>query len=211
MQQITADHYRQILSYGADLNENHLFKILFNKPKEQMTLKEIQAIDFNTFNIPTGATWCDLVYFNGTLYGKTDVNELTFGEYLDLVDLAKDVNKNLIKMMTVLWRPVSNIGYYNRAKAFIANKLLVNKSKRLRPLGFKLLAGVKYKVEAYDTKLSFDREKQFKQMPAEVAAYTAHFFFLTSTLLLKDTLKFTKQTLQQMQSRLQTVEFQKKI
>ena len=45
MQEITAEQYRLMSIYGEDITEDKLIKILFNKEKGQMTMKEIDGLD----------------------------------------------------------------------------------------------------------------------------------------------------------------------
>jgi len=211
MNNVTAEQYRKIISKGEDLREEDLYEIFLGKTKNSMTLKEINEISFVNFKLPEEIIWCDLVVHNKVLYGRRHPADFTFGEYLDLVEFAKDIPTNLINIMTILWRPVTKISFYNRTKAYLSYKFLISKFKWARVLGFKLLANVKYEIEDYNSLQSMKREDEFQTLPAEIAVYTTTFFLITSQQLLIDSLKSLKGEMDQIASHLTSREFLEKI
>lgn len=200
--EITAEQYSKIIAHGENLTEEHLFVILVGKPKSKLTVKEIGDIDFSDFIMPKDVIWCDLVYHKGVLYGRKQPDEFTFGEYLDLLEQAKDLSANLVSIMTILWRPVTKISFWNRTKAYLAYKFLISKFQATRKIGFKLLANVQYEIEDYDPIRSIRREEDFKTLPGSIAAYTSTFFLITSQQLLIGSLKSLKENLDQTISQL---------
>jgi hypothetical protein len=196
MKEITAEQYRLLSALEGQPTEEQLIKIFFGKSKGNMTLKEIQALDFSGFKMPTPDVYTDLILHDGVLYGKQDMQELTFGLYIDLVDQAKNIQENLILIMAMLWRPVSKITYWNRTKAYIAHKLLNTKSLKLRATGLKIMAKVKYEIIPYDVMECTRREDKFKSLPGSVAAYATTFFLITSQQLALNSLRSLKDNLE---------------
>jgi len=199
MQEITAEQYRLLSGIEGEPTEEQLIKILFGKPKGQMTLKEIQSLDFSGFKMPQPDIYTDLILHDGVLYGKQNMQELTFGLYIDLLDQAKNIQENMILIMAMLWRPVTKISYWNRTKAFVASKLLNTKSLKLRATGLKILSKVKYEILPYDVLECTRREDKFKSLPGSVAAYTTNFFLLTSNRLTVDSLRSLRKQLEMAQ------------
>ncbi len=196
MKEITAEQYSLLSAIEGEPTEEQLIKIFFGKPKGQMTLKEIQSLDFSGFKMPEADIYTDLILHEGVLYGKQDMQELTFGLYIDLLEQAKNIQANMILIIAMLWRPVTKISYWNRAKAFVANKLLSTKSLKLRATGLKILSKVKYEILPYDVLECTRREDKFKSLPGSVAAYTATFFLITSQVLAAGSLRSLKSQLE---------------
>lgn len=187
--QVNAEQYRRLSGLGEEPTEDQIIFALLGKPKTKMTLKEIKELDLSKFEMPEVAAFPNLVFHNGKLYGRQDMQGMTFGLYIDLLEQAKDIQTNLILLMTMLWRPITKIDYWSRTKAYFASKALLSKSNRLRVWGLKLLASVKYEIEDYDTMTCMRREEEFKTMPGSLAAYTTTFFLITSEVLVVDSLK----------------------
>jgi hypothetical protein len=192
MQEITAEQYRLMSIYGEDITEDKLIKILFNKEKGQMTLKEIDGLDFDTFKMPESTLIPNLLMHNGIMYGKQDMEKMTFGFYADLLEQSKDIQKNLILIMTMLWRPIAKISYWNRLKAHTASRLLKSKFKKAQVVGFKLLSAVEYEIIPYDVMETLKRTDNFETVPGSYAVYTTNFFLLTSNRLMADSLRSLK-------------------
>jgi hypothetical protein len=197
--ELTAEQYRRLMGLGESPKEEDLIFALYGKPKGKMTLKEIDALDFSEFKMPEGPINPDFFVHEGVLYGRQNMTELTFGLYVDLMEQAKDINKNLIALISMLWRPVTKISFWNRTKAYIASKLLLSKWGRMRVWGFKMLADVNYTIEDYDPMVCTKREKSLESAPGSVAAYTTNFFLTTSEVLLLNSLRSLKDQLENQQ------------
>jgi hypothetical protein len=196
MQEITAEQYRLMSIYGEDITEDKLIKILFNKEKGKMTMKEIDDLDFTNFKMPESTLIPNLLMHKGVMYGKQDMEKMTFGFYADLLEQSKDIQKNLILIMTMLWRPVAKISYWNRLKAHTASKLLKSKFKKAQVAGFKLLSAVEYEIIPYDVMETLKRTENFETVPGSYAVYTTNFFLLTSNRLMVDSLRSLKRQLE---------------
>lgn len=203
MQEITAEQYRQLTELQDGPTTEDLIRILYGKSKNKMTLQEVREVDFSNFEIPKTEIYPNIIEHNGVLYGKQDLGKMTFGLYIDLIEQAKDIQKNLILIMTMLWRPVTKISYWNRAKAYLASKMLTSRWSRTRLRGLRLLAGVKYEVKDYDVMDCFGREDEFKNLPGSLAAYTTTFFLTTSQVLTVDSLRSLKKNLEDQRTLLQ--------
>lgn len=203
MKEITAEQYRQLSALTGEPTQEDLIRILYGKPKGKMTLKEVDELDFSDFKMPEISVLPNIVLHEGVLYGKQDMSNLTFGLYIDLVEQAKDIQQNMILLMTMLWRPITKISYWNRAKAYIASKMLSSKWIKMRPRGLRLLASVNYEIKDYDVMDCFGREDLFKSLPGSLAAYTTTFFLTTSQVLVLDSLKSLKSNLEEQKTHLQ--------
>jgi hypothetical protein len=200
--EVNAEQYRKLSGLGQEPTEEQIILALLGKPKGKLTLKEIDELDFTKFQMPEVAAFPNLIFHNGKLYGKQDLQDMTFGLYVDLVEQAKDIQTNMILLMAMLWRPVTKIGYWSRIKAYFAAKTLLSKSNKAKQWGVKLLASVKYQIEDYDTLACMKREDEFRTMPGSIAAYTTTFFLITSQVLVAGSLRSLKSQLETVQSEL---------
>lgn len=187
--EVNAEQYRRLLGLGETPTEDEIIFALLGKSKNKLTLKEIKELDLTKFQMPEVAVFPNLILHNGILYGKQDLQEMTFGLYIDLIHHAKDLQANLILLMTMLWRPITKADFWSRTKAYFASRALLSKSNLMRKWGAKALASVKYTIEDYDTMTCVKREEEFKTMPGSFAAYTTTFFLITSEVLILDSLK----------------------
>ena len=203
MKEITAEQYRQLSALTGEPTQEDLIRILYGKPKGKMTLKEVDELDFSDFKMPEVSVLPNIVLHEGVLYGKQDMSNLTFGLYIDLVEQAKDIQQNMILLMTMLWRPITKISYWNRTKAYLASRMLSSKWIKMRPRGLRLLASVNYEIKDYDVMDCFGREDLFKTLPGSLAAYTTTFFLTTSQVLVVDSLRSLKSNLEEQKKHLQ--------
>lgn len=203
MKEITAEQYRQLSALTGEPTQEDLIRILYGKPKGKMTLKEVDELDFSDFKMPEISVLPNIVLHEGVLYGKQDMSNLTFGLYIDLVEQAKDIQQNMILLMTMLWRPITRISYWNRTKAYLASKMLSSKWIKVRPRGLRLLASVNYEIRDYEVMDCFGREDLFKTLPGSLAAYTTTFFLTTSQVLVVDSLRSLKNNLEEQKKHLQ--------
>ena len=203
MKEITAEQYRQLSALTGEPTQEDLIRILYGKPKGKMTLKEVDELDFSDFKMPEISVLPNIVLHEGVLYGKQDMSNLTFGLYIDLVEQAKDIQQNMILLMTMLWRPITKISYWNRTKAYLASRMLSSKWIKMRPRGLRLLASVNYEIKDYDVMDCFGREDLFKTLPGSLAAYTTTFFLTTSQVLVLDSLRSLKNNLEEQKTHLQ--------
>lgn len=203
MKEITAEQYRQLSALTGEPTQEDLIRILYGKPKGKMTLKEVDELDFSDFKMPEISVLPNIVLHEGVLYGKQDMSNLTFGLYIDLVEQAKDIQQNMILLMTMLWRPITRISYWNRTKAYLASKMLSSKWIKMRPRGLRLLASVNYEIRDYEVMDCFGREDLFKTLPGSLAAYTTTFFLTTSQVLVVDSLRSLKNNLEEQKKHLQ--------
>ena len=203
MKEITAEQYRQLSALTGEPTQEDLIRILYGKPKGKMTLKEVDELDFSDFKMPEISVLPNIVLHEGVLYGKQDMSNLTFGLYIDLVEQAKDIQQNMILLMTMLWRPITKISYWNRTKAYLASRMLSSKWIKMMPRGLRLLASVNYEIKDYDVMDCFGREDLFKTLPGSLAAYTTTFFLTTSQVLVLDSLRSLKSNLEEQKKHLQ--------
>jgi hypothetical protein len=189
---LTVGQYQQFLIEGDKLTPARAAEILTGKKKSQLTLKEIKTIRIESLNPPEKVTWNRLVLMGDTLYGRVDMNSLSFGEFVDLLDYAKDLNKNLVEVVALMYRPIVNLTFWNRVKLGIAQRLANRNAAPKRMM--KILESLQYELEEYDPVKCDLRHKVIKQMPAHTAHWTVSFFLNFSQQLMIDSLKSLSQT-----------------
>lgn len=187
--QISAEQYRKLSALGPEPTEDQIILALLGKSKSKMTLKEIRHLDLSKWQMPEPTLFPNVVTHEGILYGKQDMQTMTFGLYIDLLEQAKDLQTNLIYLMCMLWRPITHVTMWQRVKAWFAMKGMLTKSSTLRRWGMKVLAGITYSIEDYDPVACMKRETTFQTLPGTFAAYTTTFFLITSEQLVQGSLR----------------------
>ena len=109
---------------------------------------------------------------DGQLYGYSNVNEMTLGEFTDLERLCKAPNENLHEIIAILYRPIKK----HKFKSFtwkIKHSFKVN----MRDVGnvFKY-----YTLKKYDTNDRISDAEQLKDMPIQFALGALGFFLGTA-------------------------------
>jgi len=125
-----------------------------------------------------------VIEWEGQLYGYKPMHKMTMDEYIDLDNLAKNIEQNINEVMAILYRPVTK------------NKL--QSAKFIAKSTFKVLSGENengfdyYDVEKYDNEIRKERAKQYDGFPASVALGALGFFLGTATLLSNDIPSFSQ-------------------
>jgi len=106
------------------------------------------------------------------LYGFSNIDTMTLGEYTDLERLCKEPNKNLHEILAILYRPIKKHNFGN----FIwkqAQKILVKNNKTTNI--FK-----QYTLKKYDVKDRYAAAERFKALPCNYALGALSFFLGTA-------------------------------
>lgn len=117
---------------------------------------------------------------DGTLYGYSNINEMTLGEFTDLERLCAKPNENLHEIMSILYRPIES----HRFKDFtwtVAHQFRVNIRKMDNIFKH-------YKLTKYDSSNRVtDGEKLGKEIPLAFALGALGFFLGTANGYLNTT------------------------
>lgn len=121
-----------------------------------------------------------LVEWNGVLYGYSNITQQTLGEYIDLENLCKDVNNNLHKIVSILYRPVTKHKF---------DSLSFQLKHRLKVVRNSGVANVfdGYTIEKYDNEKRKEVEDSFLHFPVTVALGAMSFFLLVGSQYLNNT------------------------
>jgi hypothetical protein len=122
------------------------------------------------------AEFYPVIEWNGELYGFSNMSKMSLGEYIDFESYTKDTNKNLNKLLSILYRPITenkmNTGKFIAKSSYKALKYDIENVFDY------------YKIEEYDSDNTIPREDNYDQFPAEVALGALSFFLDTNAILL---------------------------
>lgn len=181
---MTVAQFQKLGLLGDKVSEDDLIEVFYGRAKRDMTLEEINSIELQELTPPDFPRLPLFFYLKGKLYGRFDSQNMTFGEYIDLMDFAKDPLTNLTEFMSVAFRPVESISLWNRIKLKLTLHLFKHGGEKQVDYAIQLQDLVKYKIQPYNSAKSLMAAKDFEQLPAYLAQYTLSFFFLTSQVLL---------------------------
>ena len=191
---LTAEQYRLLLALGPEPQTSEIISILEGVAPSDLKVKDVEkwsTVSFDDLIPQQEVPFVKTFVLDGVLYGQADMSELTMGEFTDLMEMGKDLQTNLISIMTILWRPVSDITSWNRAKIRFALALLKKSTKRRTSLALKVLDTVKYEITPYNAMESDLRYKRFKSAPSEIAHFTTLFIVAFLQTLSIDSLNST--------------------
>jgi hypothetical protein len=186
---MTVAQFQKLGLLGDKVSEDDLIEVFYGRAKRDMTLDEISSIELQELTPPDFPRLPLFFYMKGKLYGRFDSQNMTFGEYIDLMDFAKDPLTNLTEFMSIAFRPVESITLWNKIKLKMAMMLFKHGGEKQVDYAIQLQDLVKYKIQPYNVGLNLMQAKEFEQLPAYLAQYTLSFFFLTSQVLLTNTHK----------------------
>jgi len=128
--------------------------------------------------LDTKAEFYPILEVEGTLYGFQPISKMTVGEHMDLERLAKDPQKNLLEIVAILYRPISEHKLKSLEFKVKSNiKALVGGSEHLFPY---------YTVEKYDANQRKIDSVKMNDFPASAALGAMSFFLLTAETSLKN-------------------------
>ena len=116
---------------------------------------------------------------DGILYGYSNLNEMTLGEFTDLERLCEKPNENLHEIMAILYRPISK----HRFKDFswkVKHQFKINTRKIDNVFKY-------YDLEKYDSKERVANADNLKEIPVQFALGALGFFLGTGNGYLNTT------------------------
>lgn len=142
------------------------------------SVKEVYEIINNIIG-ETSQTFYPIIEWNGQLYGFRNMSKMKLGEYIDLENLCKDVDKNLTSILAVLYRPITN----NKIKE---SKFILKSTFKAMKYEVENIFDY-YEVEDYNTEIRKQRTPEFENFPLDVAMGGVGFFLQCATTLLTNT------------------------
>lgn len=120
------------------------------------------------------------------MYGFSNIDTMTLGEYTDLERLCKDPNKNLHEILAILYRPIEkhNFGSIVWQKA---QEILIKQGKTSN-------IWKQYKLKAYDVDDRKVTSERFKNLPVNYALGALSFFLATASGYLTITAPYSTKT-----------------
>lgn len=120
-----------------------------------------------------------IIEWEGQLYGYSDIKKMSFGCYVDLENLCKDLENNLHKIVPILYRPITK-HKFNSLSFQVKQKVKMLNNKVENVFDY-------YEIEEYDSKKRKMIEDKFKSFPAFIVLGALSFFLSTASLYLNST------------------------
>lgn len=189
---LTIGQYQKMNSYKGD---SPLYKLITlveavtKYPKEEIMswdMKSLQTVaeTFKDVADPDNE-FHSLIEWNDTLHGYAHMDKANLGEYIDLENLAKDLEGNLHKIAALLYRPVVKHRFKTLEYGW-KQKVKMVKNDVANVFDF-------YTVEPYNNDIRKDREEAFKDFPVHIILGAISFFLVTANLYLTTTLSSGEQ------------------
>jgi hypothetical protein len=119
-----------------------------------------------------------VIEWNGVLYGYCSMGKMTLGEYIDIDNLSKDVDKNLNNILALLYRPITS-------KKIDEGKFIYKSTIKAMKYEVENVFDY-YELEEYDPiKRKADAPK-FDEFPIDIALGAMAFFLDTKAVLLSN-------------------------
>ncbi len=125
-------------------------------------------------------TFHPIIEWKGQLYGFRNMSKMTLGEYVDLDNLIKDVDRNLNDVLALLYRPVTR-NDINTAKFIYKSTIKALKYEVENVFDY-------YDVEEYDINKRKVKAPEFDEFPLDIALGAMAFFLGTKIMLQNDIL-----------------------
>ena len=116
-------------------------------------------------------TFHPIIEWKGQLYGFRNMSKMTLGEYVDLDNLTKDVDRNLNDILALLYRPITR-NDVNTAKFIYKSTIKALKYEVENVFDY-------YDVEEYDTDKRKVKAPEFDEFPLDIALGAIAFFLGT--------------------------------
>ena len=120
-----------------------------------------------------------IIEHDGVLYGYSNIDRMSLGEFMDLERFCKEPHENLEEIFAILYRPITK--------------------HRINKFGYKQLHNVRiftekldnpfrwYDIEKYDNNTRLERAEIFKELPIALLMGAMSFFLTVANQYLTDT------------------------
>jgi len=176
-------HY-QALTHIKSLDEVeqmiHTISVICEVSKEDILKWDIKSVRdvYNTINGIIGdttQTFYPVIEWNGQMYGYRNMAKMSLGEYIDLDNLCKDIDKNLTSVLAILYRPLKN----NKIKE---NKFILKSTYKAMKYEVENIFDY-YDVDDYDSTIRKQQTSEYENFPLDVAMGGVGFFLDTAVML----------------------------
>lgn len=176
---LTAEQYCRLVTLGENPDTADVIWALTGKKKDNWKIKDLKKVRFGNLDPYLDPFSAKFFVVDGILYGFQDMGHLSFGLFTDIAEAGKDIQNNLLTMMSYLYRPVTKMSRWNRFKL----RLIAEIGKRANSVFavktmYKITDSIQYEIEEYDPMKCDLRIKQIRQAPATAAHATASFFLI---------------------------------
>ena len=135
--------------------------------------------------VDVGNEFHSMFEWDGVLYGYSNIRQQSLGEYIDLENLCKDVNNNLHKIASILYRPIIEHDF-GTLSTQIKHHLKVVRNKGVENV-FE-----HYRIEPYDSGKRKKAEQRFLDLQVTIALGAMSFFLLVGNQYLNNTASLPK-------------------
>ncbi len=197
---LTAEQYSRIVTIGENPGVEDLLWAVTGTKKENIKIKDLKKVKFGNLDPYYDPITAKFFVVDGVLYGFQDMSNLSFGLFADFTELGKDIQSNLLGMMSYLYRPVTKMSRWNRFKLRLIWEIGKKTSSVFGlKIMYKLAGSIKYEIEEYDPMKCDLRIKNIKKAPATSAHALACFFLILLRESRLSSLKSMKENLQEIQ------------
>ena len=194
---LSIDQYRQMNAYTGDSDFGrlvHAVAAMTNYTVDEVRTWSLESLTdlANEFALIADhkQEFHSIIEWNGKLYGYSTITNSTLGEYIDIENLAKDMENNMHKICAILYRPIKKHRFKSLKFAVKQKiKMLSNKVENVFDW---------YEVEPYDNTERKLVEEEFKDFPAHIFLGAVSFFLsavnLYSTNILYSNKKISERT-----------------
>lgn len=126
-----------------------------------------------------------IIEWNGELLGYSPVFKASLGEFIDIENLAKDLENNMHKICAILYRPITN-HRFDTINFMVKQKIKMAKNKVEDVFDW-------YDTEKYDNKKRKMREEAFKDFPVHIFLGAISFFLNSVNMYSVNILSLDKQ------------------
>ena len=174
--------YFSIEDYGRLTQMEHLtdsekmiqtLLILTDKPYDEVSKWDIKLlsdvyIQITNMLIDLEPSFYPIIEMNSKLYGFQPISKFTLGEYIDLENLLKHPEQNLVEIMAILYRPIVKNRFKSIEYAF-KHGWKIGKGEVESMFKY-------YDIEPYDSSKRLENSQAFGDFPATFALGSLGFF-----------------------------------
>ena len=120
-----------------------------------------------------------VIEWDGVLYGYRSMGKMNLGEYIDIDNLSKDIDKNLNHILAILYRPITS-KKIDEGKFIYKSTIKAMKNDVENVFDY-------YEIEEYDPTKRKTEASKFEEFPIDIALGALGFFLGSTHLLSKNT------------------------
>jgi hypothetical protein len=186
-------HYKA-LTHLSSLDEVeqmiHTISVITNTDSDEVMKWSLPSVidvykQINTMINQQEQSFHPVIEWNGILYGYRSMGKMNLGEYIDIDNLAKDIDKNLNQMLALLYRPITSKKIDN-GKFIYKSTIKAMKYEVENVFDY-------YELEEYDPIKRKAEADKFDEFPIDIALGAMAFFLDTKAMLLSNSQTYSLQ------------------